>query len=241
MDSSLLGTFEGVRAELSTYLCRLVVRPQVADDLVQTTYLRCHEALERLPQTPEGLRAWIFKVATNLALDELRKHSTWRESTLLDLREAVEADSSMVAASVKLVSSPETKAIAREHLVACLACTLRNLPERKAAALLLKEVHGFSPDEAADILHATAVQVKNWLQEARRFMTERYGSTCALVAKNGMCHQCVELDGFFAANQGTPLGRDTSVDARLKIASELRELPLGPWHRMIFALVDQLG
>ena len=65
--------------------------------------------------------------------------------------------------------------------------------------MLLREVHGFSTAEAADALDATAIQVKNWIQRARRTMTERYQHTCALVTKAGVCHQCVELDQFFNA------------------------------------------
>lgn len=241
MDNLLARHFDGARAELTAYVCRLVVRPQVADDLVQTAYLRCFEASDRLPDTEEGIRAWMFKVATNLAFDELRRHSTWKETMLLDLRDATNADAALLERSHSMISSPETKAIAREHLVACLACTLRNLPEAKAATLLLKEVHGFSVEEVADLLEATPGQVKNWLQEARNFMTNRYGTTCALIVKNGVCHQCVELDGFFAAGQGSPLSGNTGIDARLKIASELRDRPWGAWHRLIFDLVDELS
>ncbi|MBI4486164.1 MAG: hypothetical protein HY655_09155 [Acidobacteria bacterium] len=52
-------------------------------------------------------------------------------------------------------------AIAPEHLAVCFACTLRNLPPLEAAALLLREVHGFSTAETAKVLDATPVQVKN--------------------------------------------------------------------------------
>lgn len=242
MENPLEDDFEAVRKELTAYLCRLVVRPQVAEDLAQTTFLRCLEAPTRLPGHIEGRRAWFFRVATNLAFDTLRRHSTWRESLLVDLRGAAERDPVFVERSRDQIGSPETVAIAREHLVACLACTLTNLPERKAAALLLKEVHGFSVEEVADLLEATPVQAKNWLQEARAFMVARYGATCALIAKTGACHQCVELDGFFAAGQGNPLASGgVGPDARLRIAAELRDCPWGSWHRRLFDLLDDLS
>lgn len=76
MEQILGDQLDSVRRELAAYLCRLVVRPQVAEDLAQTAFLRCIEASERLPDTSEGVRAWLFKVGTNLAFDELRKHST---------------------------------------------------------------------------------------------------------------------------------------------------------------------
>lgn len=241
MENPLTAEFERARAELTAYLCRLVIRPAVAEELAQTTYLRCLEARERLPTSVDGVRAWLFKVATHLAFDEMRRHHTWREDMLSDLRTAAVADAAFVAQSRALAGTPETRAIAREHLVACVACTLRNLPEQKAAAVLLREVHGFSIAETADLLGATPTQVKNWLQEGRGHLDARYGTTCALIAKKGVCHQCVELDGFMGANQGSPLARAHDVGERLRIAADLRAQPWGRWHRVMFRLIDDLA
>lgn len=239
MPEALTRLYERHRAELTAYLCRLVVRPQVAEDLAQTTYLRCYEAAN-LPDSEAGIRAWLFKVASHLAFDELRRHATWRETVLFDLREATEADPAMLAHSRAMAGSPDTQAIAREHLVACLACTLRNLPERQAAAVLLKETHGFTVEETAALLDATPAQAKNWLQEGRAYLRARYGATCALIAKTGVCHQCVELDAFFDAGQGAPLA-ETALDARLKVADALRQRPWGRWHRLVFGLLDAMA
>ena len=78
--------------------------------------------------------------------------------------------------------NPDMAAIAREHLAVCFACTLRNLQAPQAAAFLLRAVHAFSTTETADALDATPIQVKNWIQQARRTMEDRYEHTCALVA-----------------------------------------------------------
>lgn len=240
MDDALTPEFLDARPELTAYLCRLVLRPQLAEELVQSTYLRCLEARQRLPESSRGLRAWLFKVATHLAIDELRRHRHQRETLLSDLRSRAETDAAFMAASAALVGTPETRAIAREHVVACLACTLRNLPEHKAAALLLSQVHGFSLAETAELLELTPVQVKNHLQQARAHMDARYGASCALLSQQGICHQCVELDGFFAAAQGNPLQEDAGLDARLRLATQLRRKPWGRWHTQMLSLLDEL-
>lgn len=67
--------FVSVRPELAAYLHRLVMCRHLVDDLVQTTFLRLIEhggALE-----PAGMRPWLFRVATNLAIDELRRQARW--------------------------------------------------------------------------------------------------------------------------------------------------------------------
>jgi RNA polymerase sigma-70 factor (ECF subfamily) len=228
------------RDELVTYVTRLVVRADVAEEIVQEAAVRLLET----PGVPEGsaaTRAWLFRVASNLGIDHLRRHSTWRETVLLDARERAQVDGAFIAESQLMRGSPETKAIAREHLAVCLSCTLRNLKPEESAALLLKEVHDFTTDELAEMLGASFGQAKNWVQSARLRLTARYGETCALVTQKGVCYQCVELDQFFTANRGDPLaGSDQSLDARLAILRDLRATPLGPWHRRLMRLVDEL-
>jgi len=56
-------------------------------------------------------------VATNFAVDYLRRHSTWRESVLDDTRLHAMENDAFIAQSQKMVGSPEMKTIAREHYV----------------------------------------------------------------------------------------------------------------------------
>lgn len=233
--------YANLRPEVTAYLCRLVIRPQIAEDLAQTAFQRLIEAGPKAPRDEPSQRAWIFKVATNLAIDELRRHSTWRETMVADLRAVAESSPAFVSQSVEMIGTPETKSIAREHLAACVACTLRNLSPERAAALLLAEVHGFNTAETADALEASGTQVKNWLQDARRYMRERYGATCALLGKQGVCNQCVELADFFKSGEVNPLAdAPDHVKARMKIMSELRNRVTGQWHRHLFDLIDDI-
>jgi RNA polymerase sigma-70 factor (ECF subfamily) len=241
MEALARAVLEPIRRELTSYLCRMVLRPHVAEEITQTTFVRALELSNTLPQETERVRAWIFRVATNLAIDELRRHSNWREHLVEDLRVAAEASTEFVAQSEAMIGTPETKAIARQHLVACFACTLKNLPEQRAASLLLKEVHGFALGEIAEILGATENQIKNWLQEARATMTAAYDSTCALIRKEGVCHQCVELDGYMRAGEGTPvLAWPDAIEARIAIVRQSAEHGWGPWHRKLFELLDEM-
>jgi RNA polymerase sigma-70 factor, ECF subfamily len=226
--------------ELTAYATRLVVRPEVAEELVQDAAVRLLGS-EVVPTESAEVGAWLFKVVTNLAIDHLRRHSTWRELVLVDTKARCERDEAFISASRSMRGSPEQKAIAREHLMACFSCTLRNLAPFEAAALLLREVYGFSTRETASNLDATEVQVKNWLQQARRTLEARYARTCALVTKEGVCHQCVELDRFFNASERDPLdGTARDIEARLAIVRREREATLGPWHRQMLRILDDV-
>ena len=230
--------FETHRRELWAYAQRLVVRPEIADEIVQQAAVRMLEAAE-VPHA--ALRAWLFRVTTNLALDYLRRHSTWRETVLEDTRARAVIDETFVAESQSLRGSPEMAAIAREHLTVCFSCTLRNLPASHAVALLLVEVYGFTVDEVAEMTNATFGQVKNWIQSARGTLHARYQQTCALITKEGTCHQCVELSDFFNGHEVDPLDRTRrDLDARLAILRERNETSLGPWHRLMMRIVDDV-
>lgn len=239
-DASLADGWQRCRGELTGYLRRLVTREAVAEELAQQAALRMLEA-EGVPRAPAELRAWLFRVATNLAVDHLRRHATWREGLLEDTRRRCEGDEAFVAESRLLRGSPEMKSIAREHLAVCLACTMRNLRPEESAALLLREVHGFTVEEAARAMEATFGQVKGWIQSARAALAAKYADSCALVAQRGACFQCVELDRFFGAGAGDPLaGTARDLDARLAALRERAEAPLGRWHRRMMQLVDEV-
>ena len=62
----------------------------------------------------------------------------------------------------------------------------------------------------------------------------------ALRTKEGVCHQCKELDVFLADGDADPLPGDTGIDARLRVAAAFRDRPWGAWHRIMFRLLDDL-
>ena len=232
--------YERHRRELVNYATRLVVREGVAEEIVQEAAVRLLQD-RRLPDDESQIRPWLFRVVSNLAIDYLRRHSTWKELVLVDARERAAVDRSFIVESEGMRGSPELSTIAREHLAVCFACTLRNLPPEQAAALLLREVYDFSTAETAEALEASPVKVKNWIQRARRTLEQRYAHTCALVTKQGVCYQCVELDGFFNGQSRDPLQSTArSLDARLAILRETRNAALGPWHKRMLRLVDDV-
>lgn len=233
-------TFQANRRVLAGYLTRLVVREDVAEELVQQAAVRALEQ-QTLPEDAGELRTWFFRVATNLALDHLRKHGTWREGVLDDTRGRAEGDAGFVAESRLLAGSPEMKTIAKDHLAVCFACTLRNLRHEESAALLLKEVYDFTVEEVARVMGASFGQAKAWIQSARAQLKAKYDTSCALVTQEGVCFQCVELDRFFQADRGDPLaGTERDVSARLLIVRERRDAPFGPWHRQMMRLVEDV-
>jgi RNA polymerase sigma-70 factor (ECF subfamily) len=231
--------WEANRGDLLRLVRRLVIRPEVAEEIVQNAALRAIAA-DNAPADALELRKWLFRIASNLAIDELRRQGTWSETALLDSRADGEGDKEFVAASESMRATAEVAAIATEHLAFCFSCTLRSLAPQRAAALLLVEVFGFTVKESASILTASPAQAKNWLQEARASLESRYARTCALINKNGVCYQCSELSSFFNGQPENPLaGSEGTTDDRLRILRAAPNNDLSAWHRRLVKIIEQ--
>jgi RNA polymerase sigma-70 factor, ECF subfamily len=239
MTTSLLAErWTKLQAELQNYLVRLVTRASVAEELCQETALRLLQHPDKTPADDDGFRAWCFRIASNLGLDHLRKRGTLRETTMLDARALAGSKPQFLTEGLTIRGTAEAKTMAREHLVVCFSCTLGQLAPEQAAALLLKEIFDFKNEEIAEILEARFAQVKNWLQTARAAMLARYETSCALLNKQGMCYQCVELDEYHGGNSGTPLpSKDTAWEDRL---NHVRTAPTGKWTTLLNGLLEEL-
>lgn len=235
---AVASAWEENRHDLLRFVCRLVVRREIAEEIVQQA---AHRAITAgsAPGGAVDLRKWLFRIASNLAIDELRRQGTWGDSVMIDSRADAEHDESFVAASVAMRETAEMAAIAEQHLAFCFSCTLRSLAPQRAAALLLTEIYGFTVKEAAAILSASAAQVKNWLQEARATLHSRYAATCALISKSGVCFQCSELSSFFNARPDNPMeGTTGAIEDRLRIVRARESHDLSEWHRRLLGIIE---
>ena len=77
----------------------------------------------------------------------------------------------------------------------------KSLPLEQHIALLLKEVYEFKVKEIAEIMDTTEAMVKYHLHVGRSKMVEIFENKCALINKQGTCHQCTELNGIFNPKQ----------------------------------------
>jgi len=72
LDLALAGVYEERRCELYGYLLHLTHEPQAAEDLLQDTFVRLiGEA--RAGRMPRDVRPWLYRVATNEAIDRGRR------------------------------------------------------------------------------------------------------------------------------------------------------------------------
>jgi RNA polymerase sigma-70 factor (ECF subfamily) len=153
-----LTLFERHQREVYAYLCRLVHDPQWAEDLAQETFVRALKARRQLAQV-ENHRAWLYRIATNLALNALKRR---RRFAWLPWR---------TADDLRASKGDLAEALSQRHT---LEGALAALPPELRAPLLLYAHYGLSVAEVAQVLNLSPGAVKTRLYRARIRFRQAY-------------------------------------------------------------------
>lgn len=193
--------FEKARGQLKSYLLRMTASVQDTEDLIQETWIKAFNNLESF-QGNSTLKTWLFSIASNLAIDLLRKQKRWPENVTDICKEAAMKNPAHFQEAMQIVETSEyAKFEIREHIAFCFTCVAKSLPLEQHICILLKEIQDFKIIEVAEILKTTPELVKYHLHTGRKTMISLFDGRCALVNQNGVCHQCSEINGIFNPNQ----------------------------------------
>jgi RNA polymerase sigma-70 factor (ECF subfamily) len=146
---------------------RVVGSVEDAQDLTQETFIK---ALQRGEQLKDGAKAahWLSRIASNTAIDFLRRHGRVSFADLQDVPEPLVANN----------FTPEQHAL-RSEQKAFLDRGLEVLTERERLALLLRDVEEYSAEEVAEHLDCSKATVRSHIANARikfrRYLERRGG------------------------------------------------------------------
>jgi len=157
------------RPRVLRYLTRLVGEP-AAEDLTQSVMLKISGGLPDF-RGDSSLSTWIYRIATNAALDILRCKTPPPDAMEID------SDDSDVPQGAQ-APSVEAAAI-REEMNACIREFIERLPENYRTVMVLSELEGFKNDEIAAILGLSLDTVKIRLHRARDKLRKDLGVGCS--------------------------------------------------------------
>src|SRR5687767_12657018 len=175
------------RGELHAHCYRMVGSVHDAEDALQDAMLRAWRALGRF-EGRSSLRSWLYTIATNTCLNLIAK----RPKRVLPIDYGPAADPHGDGLGLPPLESvwvepypdealgledgfaaPEARYELRESVELAFVAALQHLPANQRAALILREVLGFSAREAAESLETTTASVNSALQRARKTVDER--------------------------------------------------------------------
>ena len=159
------------RNQLTGYIYRMTNDYDGAVDLAQETFVRLYRAVDRY-QTSHAFSTYLYRIATNLAISELRKRKRRKLVSLTgffqttDRGEAREFDPADERPLIdcELVATERRRAVQK---------AISTLPEKYRAPLILRDVEGRSYEEIARILQTSEGTVKSRISRARDFLREK--------------------------------------------------------------------
>lgn len=146
---------------LKAYATRLLGDPAAAEDVAQDAFLALYRHLNQVPSA--AFRPWLFRVARNLCLDQLRRRK-FKLSLFRDLQK--DDEQPFVPADVD-AAKPDQLAEAREANQA-IEEAIGQLPAKFREAFLLCEVEGLSYEDAAAVMGCPVKTVSTRLFRARQ-------------------------------------------------------------------------
>jgi RNA polymerase sigma factor (sigma-70 family) len=192
-DAAFRAIDERYRTQLLTFTRRMLRGRGDAEDALQDVFTRAHRALIASDR-PMRLGPWLYRIARNRCLDELRRPSPLPIDRVARAGDAV--------ARGPLTSEP---AVVAEHtsVVTRTFADIERLPERQRTALLLRELQGCSYKELAHMLGVSVAAVKSLLLRARSELLAQ------AAAREAPCWE-IRRDLDSAA------GRDVRIDERAR-------------------------
>ena len=158
------------RNPITNYLYRFLNDYEEAVDLAQETFVRVYFAIERY-HTDYAFSTYIYRIATNLAISELRKR---KRRTILSLTGLFQSESD----DTTEFQPADTKALPDKDLIddeqgRVIARAIATLPPKYRVPVILRDIEGMTYEEIASILELGLGTTKSRISRARGLLKEK--------------------------------------------------------------------
>ena len=137
---------------------RVIGREEDARDVCQETFLRAFRALGGF-RGQAKFSSWLYRIALNLCRDWVRRQ---RRTPVVQLPEDVDV---IELAASREPTEPIEELVARRDLTRAVEKAMARLPEEQRTAIILKEYHGLTFQEIADLVGCPLSTVKTRLYQ----------------------------------------------------------------------------
>src|ERR1700687_2414505 len=151
---------------------RVIGREQDAHDVCQETFLRAYRALKGF-RSEAKFSSWLYRIALNLCRDWVRRE---RRTPVVQAPEDVDL---MELAAAREPSESIEDLIARQDLSRQVERAMALLPDEQRTAFILKEYHGLTFQEIADLVGCPLSTVKTRLYQGLAVLRRGMGGTPA--------------------------------------------------------------
>lgn len=130
-------------------------------DLAQETFLRAFKGLRSYdPERP--FAPWLFRIATNLCIDQAKKRRL--QTVSLTVQDEMGQEMERVVADP--TEEPGARVVAKEQEVELMRA-LQQLPEKFRTPLILRHIHHYTYEEIGEVMEIPPGTVKTWIYRGR--------------------------------------------------------------------------
>lgn len=170
-ESAFAALTERHRRELHVHCYRMLASFDEAEDAVQETFLRAWRGRASF----EGgalVRAWLYRIATNVCLDAIRRTSRRLTATqpFVDVPWLQPYPDRLLDEMAPSEAEPDAVVVERETIELAFLATMQVLPPRQRATLIARDILGWPASETAALLDTSVAAVNSALQRARATM-----------------------------------------------------------------------
>lgn len=169
--------YDEFRPKVRRYLARLVGGEE-ADDLTQEVFIRVSRALKDF-RGDSQLSTWIYRIATNAALDKFRSSSFQRLVSEKNVEYQAESDKENGDMSADKKSPQADQQLIRKEMNKCIRDVVMSLPEDYRAVVVLSDLEELRNNEIAGVLGISIDTVKIRLHRARARLKKKLETLCS--------------------------------------------------------------
>lgn len=175
-ESAFADQLEPHRRELQLHCYRMLGSFTDAEDHVQETLLRAWRQRGGF-EGRSSVRSWLYRIATNVCLDTLRRHpdrvvpaGVGADPAPSEIPWLQPYPDRLLDVSTSAEDQPEARVVARETVELAYLASIQLLPPNQRAVLILRDVLGWSAKDTAELLDTSVASANSALQRARETM-----------------------------------------------------------------------
>ena len=172
--NTLMGMHERRMYAVALRMCKT---PEDAQDCLQEAMLRIYRAISGF-KSQSSFSTWVYRITMNTCLDELRRRKNHPNTSLDGLLDAGWSPSDEDDTPERHALNTEVRANLRQFI--------QELPEDMRAAVVLRDIQGYSYEEIADILDANVGTVKSRISRGREKLREKISGHSELFDRYGV-------------------------------------------------------
>ncbi len=148
---------------------RLTGNADEAKDLAQEALLRAYRAFDRF-KMGTSFEKWLFRIASNLYIDKLRKYGKYRFESL---DEPIATNDGYVEKALPDWTGNPEEIAQQNELADKIQAALQSLPVNYRMAVVLYDLEGFSYEEISGILECSIGTVRSRIHRGRRLLRKK--------------------------------------------------------------------